>query len=403
VVCSKGVADLTYDAENRLARVSGGASASFVYDGDGQRVAQTINDVTTYFIGNYYEVTNGVVTKYYYAGGQRIALRQNGTLYYLLSDHLGSTTLVTDASGNIVSELRYKPWGETRHNSGSTPTRYQYTGQYSYTPDFGLYFYNARWYDPALGRFAQPDSLIPESSQGAQAWDRYAYVNNNPLKYTDPSGHWLETAWDILNIAWDIQAIRQDPGNLWNWGALVVDVGTALLPGVPAFAGVVSKGGKAAKAAVEVASHADEVVDVGKLGTKAAEALKAVERVENASDALRGVNPAVIGEVSERGAEQAARGGTYKLIDPVTGEVQYVGRTKDLARRQAEHRRDPLKEQFRFEIDWRTDDYAVQRGREQMLYDQYRPPLNRIRPISPRNPRLQAYLEAAKRFGERMR
>jgi YD repeat-containing protein len=129
VVCSKGVADLTYDAENRLARVSGGASASFVYDGDGQRVAQTINDVTTYFIGNYYEVTNGVVTKYYYAGGQRIALRQNGTLYYLLSDHLGSTTLVTDASGNIVSELRYKPWGETRYNSGSTPTRYQYTGQ----------------------------------------------------------------------------------------------------------------------------------------------------------------------------------------------------------------------------------------------------------------------------------
>jgi RHS repeat-associated protein len=141
--------------------------------------------------------------------------------------------------------LRYKPWGETRYNSGNTPTRYQYTGQYSYTADFGLYFYNARWYDPTLGRFTQPDSLIPEQSQGAQAWDRYAYVNNNPLKYTDPSGHWLETAWDILNIAWDIHEIRQDPGNLWNWGALVVDVGTALLPGVPAFAGVVSKGGKA--------------------------------------------------------------------------------------------------------------------------------------------------------------
>jgi hypothetical protein len=129
---------------------------TFLYDGDGQRVAQTVNDVTTYFIGNYYEVTDGVVTKYYYAGGQRIALRQNGTLYYLLSDHLGSTSLVTDASGNIVSELRYReasrrdsPWGETRYNSSSTPTRYQYTGQYSYTPDpsislragFGLYFY----------------------------------------------------------------------------------------------------------------------------------------------------------------------------------------------------------------------------------------------------------------------
>jgi RHS repeat-associated protein len=102
---------------------------------------------------------------------------------------LGSTSLVTDASGNIVSELRYRPWGETRYNSGSTPTRYQYTGQYSYTPDFGLYFYNARWYDPLLGRFAQPDSLILEQSQGAQVWDRYAYVNNNPVRHNDPTGH----------------------------------------------------------------------------------------------------------------------------------------------------------------------------------------------------------------------
>jgi RHS repeat-associated protein len=54
--------------------------------------------------------------------------------------------------------------------------------------DFGLMFYNARWYDPAIGRFAQADTLIP-SNQGVQAWDRYAYSNNNPLLYTDPSGH----------------------------------------------------------------------------------------------------------------------------------------------------------------------------------------------------------------------
>jgi hypothetical protein len=136
----------------------------------------------------------------------------------------------------------------------------------------------------------QADTLVPEPGN-PQALNRYAYVYNNPLKYTDPSGHWLETAWDILNIAWDIQEIRQDPGNLWNWGALVVDVGTALLPGVPAFAGVVSKGGKAAKAAVEVASHADEVVDAGRVVAKAAghadDAADVLRGVENASDTLR--------------------------------------------------------------------------------------------------------------------
>jgi hypothetical protein len=52
--------------------------------------------------------------------------------------------------------------------------------------DFGLMFYNARWYDPALGRFVQADTVIPGGLQGL---DRYAYVTNNPLKYVDPSGH----------------------------------------------------------------------------------------------------------------------------------------------------------------------------------------------------------------------
>ncbi len=111
---------------------------------------------------------------------------KDGTLYYLLGDHLGSTSLTTNASGNVISELRYTAWGEVRYNSGVPPTDYTYTGQYSHTADFGLMFYNARWYDPALGRFAQADSIVPG---GVQGLDRYAYVNNNPVRYTDPSGH----------------------------------------------------------------------------------------------------------------------------------------------------------------------------------------------------------------------
>jgi RHS repeat-associated protein len=105
---------------------------------------------------------------------------------YLLGDHLGSTSLVTDATGHNSIETRYKAWGETRYASGTTPTKYQYTGQYSYVSDFGLHFYNARWYDSSLGRFAQADTIIPGGIQGL---DRYAYANNNPVRYTDPSGH----------------------------------------------------------------------------------------------------------------------------------------------------------------------------------------------------------------------
>ncbi len=75
---------LTYDAENRLVGVSGAATASFVYDGDGRRVKGTVNGVTSYYVGDHYEVSGGVVKKYYSAGGQRIALRSGGVLSWLL-------------------------------------------------------------------------------------------------------------------------------------------------------------------------------------------------------------------------------------------------------------------------------------------------------------------------------
>ena len=168
--------------------MTGAATASFVYDGDGKQVKSVMDGVTTYFVGNHYEVTNGVVTKYYFAGGQRIAMRKNGTLSFLLSDHLSSTSITTDANGNRVSETRYKAWGEVRFTSGVVPTKYSFTGQYSNVQDFGLLFYNARWMDPQLGRFAQADSIVPG---GVQGLDRYAYVGNNPVRYTDPSGYKL--------------------------------------------------------------------------------------------------------------------------------------------------------------------------------------------------------------------
>jgi hypothetical protein len=58
-----------------------------------------------------------------------------------------------------------------------------------------------------LGRFAQPDTIIPEQSQGVQAWDRYAYVNNNPIRYTDPSGHMLDDGCRISGCATDMEKI----------------------------------------------------------------------------------------------------------------------------------------------------------------------------------------------------
>jgi RHS repeat-associated protein len=163
-------------------------SAQFSYDGDGRRVMSAINGVTTVFVGGHYEVTGGAVTKYYFAGASRVAIRQNGTLYYLLSDHLGSTSLTTDASGVKVAGLRYNAWGSVRYADGATPTKYTFTGQYSHTADFGLMFFNARWYDGYLNRWTSPDSVVPDYYNPLDL-DRYQYVRSNPVKYNDPTGH----------------------------------------------------------------------------------------------------------------------------------------------------------------------------------------------------------------------
>ena len=125
---------------------------------------------------------------------------------------------------------------------------------------------------------------------------------------------------------------------------------------------------------------------------------RGVSELDNAGDVLQRAEDA-----AQQSAEQTARGGTYLLIDRTTGSVQYVGRTNDLARRAKEHSRDPIKGHLRFKVDWFTDDYAVQRGREQVLYDLDQPPLNRNRPIRPHYPRRQEYLEAARRFEEQRR
>ena len=143
--------------------------------------------MTTYYVGQHYEKKGTTVTKYYFAGATRLAVRTNGTLSYLLGDHLGSSSVTTNASGVKTASALYKAFGETRYSSGALGTDYKFTGQREQA-ELGLYFYGARWYDGSLGRFTSADTMIP-STQGTQAWDRYVYANNNPVRYNDPTGH----------------------------------------------------------------------------------------------------------------------------------------------------------------------------------------------------------------------
>ncbi len=190
----------TVDGAGRLVSVqntTSGETWTFIYDGDGNRIRQVNPDGTStlFLAGGLYEVsldTGGQQTgvkRYYSIGGQTVALRDANGTFYLLTDHLGSVVAVLDGSGAVVAEQRYRPFGQPRLTPGIAQTDRGFTGQQSLAAA-GLQNFNARWVDTSLGMFSSPDTLIPNLFN-PQALNRYGYVLNNPLRYTDPTGHMM--------------------------------------------------------------------------------------------------------------------------------------------------------------------------------------------------------------------
>jgi RHS repeat-associated protein len=128
-----------------------------------------------------------VVTKHYAALGRLLATRRGGVLRWVGTDHLGSTIRVADHAFVPVDQLRYAPYGAARDAATNVSTDRRFTSQVEDAAS-GLYWYASRAYDPALGRFVCPDTIVPNPAN-PQSWNRFTYVLNNPLRYTDPSGH----------------------------------------------------------------------------------------------------------------------------------------------------------------------------------------------------------------------
>ena len=111
-------------------------------------------------------------------------------------------------------------------------------------------------------------------------------------------------------------------------------------------------------------------------------------------------------KVDEAGGVQAAamslvKGGVYTLRDPETGDVERTGRTNDLDRRKGEHASGKETKDLNFKVEHRTDNASARRGLEQIVHDKHKPPLDKIRPISPKNPNLKKFLDAARKFLEK--
>ena len=198
---------LTYDAENQLVRVAQVAT-NFVlmecgYAGDGARLWKWSNQTTNQlqvWIGSIYEEKGGKILFHVFAGEQQICTFETNSVlnggsvsnnvgYYYHEDNLNSSSALSSSSGSQQEVNIFYPFGRTQTASpqASFQVSRRFTGQV-FDIETGLYYYNARYYDPELGRFIQADTIITDLSN-PQSYNRYSYVMNDPLRYNDPSGH----------------------------------------------------------------------------------------------------------------------------------------------------------------------------------------------------------------------
>jgi RHS repeat-associated protein len=183
----------TYDAENHLTAVDGGATASYAYDPSGRRVSKTIGATNTSYahdlVGNVVFETQGSTweTVYLYFAGGLKAQYKNGLTSFIHKDHLGSTRLVTAVDQSIVDNLDYLPFGE--QVLGDTATTHKFTGK-ERDSESGLDNSVFRYYGSSLGRFMSPDpsGMDLANPLDPQQLNLYAYARNNPLTFTDPYG-----------------------------------------------------------------------------------------------------------------------------------------------------------------------------------------------------------------------
>ena len=204
---SDGVHTYSYDFENRLVSVDGGATASYAYDPLGRRVRKSTVVGTTHYY--YYEHrvieernSSDVVTATYVYGNyidEVISMDRNGSTYYYLLDGLGSVAALTNTSGSVVERYEYDPYGRaaifdasySSLGSSAFDNPYLFTAR-RWDDEAGLYYYRTRHYSPELGRFLQVDQMGEWVDQMAMG-NPYTYTGNNPTTFVDPMGKWLST------------------------------------------------------------------------------------------------------------------------------------------------------------------------------------------------------------------
>tara|TARA_B110001454_G_scaffold219058_1_gene249667 strand:+ start:18570 stop:19886 length:1317 start_codon:yes stop_codon:yes gene_type:complete len=172
-------------------------SRAYIYDGDNviSEFDNSGNRLTTHIHSSLRD--DDILSTEVTTNGKDSGIAKNAGRYHYIKDHLGSIEAVTDSSGEIIQKISYSTFGKVEKivdrnsiditNSPNVSTAYSFNGR-ELDRESGLIYYRARYYSPELGRFIQKDPDPGVISKPATFANKYAYVENNPLKFRDPKG-----------------------------------------------------------------------------------------------------------------------------------------------------------------------------------------------------------------------
>mgnify|MGYP004468819933 CR=1 FL=1 len=202
---------MTWKNGRQLATLTNGqTSASYDYDESGIRTKKTVNGITTTYQLDGSKIVsenrNGTVQSYFYdENGSVLGITYGGENYYFRKNFRGDVLAILTASGEVVVEYSYDPWGNILAVTGSlastlgsdNPFRYR---SYYYDTESCFYYLNSRYYDAKVCRFVNADAIIADVGGDIRGYNLFAYSFNNPVNMGDQTGNWPE--WVKSAVKW---------------------------------------------------------------------------------------------------------------------------------------------------------------------------------------------------------
>ncbi len=229
----------------------------------------------------------------------------NGADYYYRKNLFGDVLAIYDSDGTVVAEYLYDAWGknlplvgdETNEIKKVNPIRYR---SYYYDTETGFYYLESRYYDPEIGRFLNADTLgyLGEGEE-LNKYNLFVYCGNNPVMYSDPTGHAIETILDVLSLGVSLVEVAVNPADPWAWVGLAGD----FVDLVPFLTGV-GETTRAIKIGVSLADGAGDVVQAAR------KSYRAMEKLDDAYDIVRATGSYEI--VYKSGKKYVGKGGFYR-------------------------------------------------------------------------------------------